>query len=212
MLDLYFKIFLAYAIGSVSGSLVLGRLKSVDIRQLGSGNAGGTNALRTQGFWFALGVVIIDIGKGALAAGWVPFLPWPSDAEPSARLVMACALAGVIGHCFPLWHGFRGGKGAATAVGAIAVLNPWVLVPMLGSWVISLLLTGFVGLATMVAGVSLVPTVLWMDVEGPWLFFAIFLAVFLVFTHRKNVSAMMRGEENRFEKAWLLRPRRRADD
>ena len=85
------KILLAYLIGSVSGSLVMGRLKNVDIRTMGSGNAGGTNALRTQGFWFALAVVIIDVGKGALAVGWVPGLNLPglADAPVPERLVLA---------------------------------------------------------------------------------------------------------------------------
>lgn len=213
MLSLTATIFIAYAIGSVSGSLWLGRLRAVDIRELGSGNAGGTNALRTQGLWFALGVVVIDVGKGALAAGVVPYLGFLGDAGPTPRVVMACALAGIIGHCFPLWHGFRGGKGAATAVGAIAVLNPWVLLPMLGAWVITLVLTGYVGLATVVAGVALVPTVYALEADGPWPFFAGFLALFLVFTHRKNLARLWRGEENRFERVRLMNWfRTRTDD
>ena len=74
MTDLLLKALLSYLLGSVSGSMVVGAFRHVDIRKSGSGNAGGTNAFRTQGFWFALGVVIIDIGKGALAAGLVPML------------------------------------------------------------------------------------------------------------------------------------------
>ena len=77
MLDCFVKIILAYLIGSVSGSLLVGRFKGVDIRKTGSGNAGGTNAFRSQGIGFALLVVIIDIGKGAVATAWVPFLELP---------------------------------------------------------------------------------------------------------------------------------------
>ncbi|MEO0998981.1 MAG: glycerol-3-phosphate acyltransferase, partial [Pseudomonadota bacterium] len=103
------KILLAYLAGSVSGSLVMGRLHGgVDIRTAGSGNAGGTNALRTQGAKFALGVIAIDIGKGALAGS---IIANAFGADPLAAL--ACVAAAVIGHVYPVWHGFRGGKGAA---------------------------------------------------------------------------------------------------
>jgi len=129
MLELGLKTLISYLLGSVNGSLVLGRLRGVDIRQLGSGNAGGTNALRTQGKWFALGVMVIDIGKGYvptwLLPGWA--LPGvPVDPVVSrAWLSFACAGATVVGHCYPVWFGFAGGKGAATAVGAfITVPTP----------------------------------------------------------------------------------------
>ena len=117
------KIVLAYLLGSVSGSLLLGRLKNIDIRAEGSGNAGGTNAFRTQGLIFALGVVIIDIGKGFMAAWLIPAMDIAGSADivEPAILVMACGLSAVVGHCFPIWHGFKGGKGAATAVGAVGV-------------------------------------------------------------------------------------------
>jgi len=124
MIDLLIKVLLSYLLGSVSGSMVMGRVRHVDIRQSGSGNAGGTNAFRTQGLRFALGVVVIDIGKGALAAG---LLPWLGEvlAGPGTQpeqTALACGFMAVVGHCYPVWHGFRGGKGAATAVGAVLAL------------------------------------------------------------------------------------------
>src|SRR5687768_1118739 len=100
----------AYLLGSISGSLLLGRLRGVDIRTQGSGNAGGTNALRTQGWRFALGVVLIDVGKGALAAALAGFVvPGASH----SGWTLAAVFAAVAGHVWPLFHGFRGGKGAA---------------------------------------------------------------------------------------------------
>ena len=108
----------AYLLGSLSGSLLLGKLRGVDIRTQGSGNAGGTNAFRTQGAKFALGVVVVDIGKGALAA-WLGLRFAQAD---TAWLAYVVAFAAVIGHVWPVWHGFRGGKGAATLIGAVAVL------------------------------------------------------------------------------------------
>lgn len=190
---------LAYGLGSLSGSLLLGRLRRVDIRTLGSGNAGGTNALRTLGVRFALGVVLIDVGKGALAAGWAPGLLGP----PSEWLPYACGLAGVAGHCYPVWFGFRGGKGAATAVGVVAVLAPWLLLPMALTWWGVLLLTGYVGMATVLAGFSLPPVALWLEGAGPLALFCLVLAVFMAYTHRQNFRRLAAGEENRFEKARL---------
>ena len=194
--------FLAYLLGSVSGSLVLGRLRQVDIRKFGSGNAGGTNALRAQGFKFALCVVIIDVGKGVLAASLPGWFLW--GAAPQAIAPLTCALAAVVGHCYPVWHGFRGGKGAATAVGGILVIQPLALVPMLATWALCLVLTGWVGLSTMLAGISLVPVMLWLDAPREQVVFAIAVALFLVFTHRSNIRGMLAGREYRFERVRLV--------
>lgn len=197
------KILVAYLLGSVSGSLLLGKLRHVDIRTMGSGNAGGTNAFRTQGWLFALGVVLIDVIKGALAAAWIPALLLPGEMVPPAWLVLACGMAAVVGHCYPAWHGFRGGKGAATAIGVLVAVNPLLLVPMLGTWVLILVLTGFVGLATVMAGFSLVPAAWGLEGPGPLLWFVMLLAVFIAFTHRSNFRHMVSGEEHRFERARL---------
>lgn len=199
MIALAVKVLAAYLLGSVSGSMVMGKLRSVDIRTAGSGNAGGTNAFRTQGFRFALGVVVIDIGKGALAAWGVPLLPLGADAVSLSVLAMACGFAAVIGHCYPVWYGFRGGKGAATAVGALAVIQPLVLVPMVAVWLLTLVVTGWVGLATMLAGLSLVPAFAWTDPGRDHMVFAVALALFILFTHRENIGRLLRGTENRFE-------------
>ena len=138
MAALLIKIVLAYLLGSVSGSLLLGRLKKVDIRAQGSGNAGGTNAFRTQGLVFALGVVVIDVGKGFIAAWWIPTLNFGGAGLNlnSGLIVMACSFAAVLGHCYPIWHGFRGGKGAATAIGTLIVIEPWLLLPVSALWLL----------------------------------------------------------------------------
>jgi glycerol-3-phosphate acyltransferase PlsY len=201
MLSLILNTVMAYLVGSISGSLLLGRLKQVDIRKFGSGNAGGTNALRAQGFIFALGVVIIDIGKGVLAASLPAWLQW--GAAPSETAPLFCAMAAVIGHCYPVWHGFRGGKGAATAVGGLLVIQPWALVPMLIVWFVCLTISGWVGLSTMLAGITLVPVLIWLDASRQQLIFGVALALFLVFTHRSNIRSMLDGSEYRFERVRL---------
>lgn len=204
---------LGYLLGSISGSLVLGKLKGVDIRAMGSGNAGGTNALRSVGWRFALVVVAIDLGKGALAAALVPWLLlmlWPVDV-PALLVATLAGFAAVVGHVWPLYFRFRGGKGAGTAVGVIAVLAPWCILPLLLVWIITILGTGYVGLATILAGLSLVPS-MWLlgpePLPAPLGWMAIALAVLLIYTHRSNLTRLKDGSENRFEKARLLRRRR----
>jgi glycerol-3-phosphate acyltransferase PlsY len=209
MIGLLIKIILSYLLGSVSGSMVMGSLRQVDIREQGSGNAGGTNAFRTEGFRFALFVVLIDIGKGFLAAWLVPrFDLGALGAEVSVEIqILSCAFAAVVGHCYPLWHGFRGGKGAGTAVGALLLINPLVVVPMITVWLIVLVLTGWVGLSTMLAAVTMVPAFLWLEGVGKHMWFGVTLAIFIVFTHRSNIRSMLNGTENRFDKVmarnWL---------
>ena len=205
MTALIVKIILAYLLGSVSGSLLLGRLKKVDIRRQGSGNAGGTNAFRTQGLVFAIGVVIIDVGKGFMAAWWIPAMEFggPSVIVDPLFLVMACGFAAVVGHCFPLWHGFRGGKGAATAVGALIVIEPWLLLPLLITWLVTLVMTGYVGLSTVLAGFSLVPAAWWLNNPALVVFSAV-LALFLLFTHRENMRKLRSGTEYRFERIHIF--------
>jgi len=211
MLELGLKVLISYLLGSVNGSLLLGRLRGVDIRSMGSGNAGGTNALRTQGKAFALMVMVIDVGKGWLAAGWVPYAQLPLlAADPSVDrqwLALACAAAVVHGHCSPVWYEFKGGKGAATAIGALAGVSPMLLIPAAATWLLTLVLSGMVGLATMLAAISL-PLYLLVTGPGdyvPLLVFSTALAAYVVFTHRSNIRRIRSGEESRMEGVMLLR-------
>ena len=156
MIELGLKVTLAYLVGAVLGSLLVGFFYGgVDIRKLGSGNAGGTNALRTQGKVFALWVMVIDIGKGILAAAVIPPLAMPGvgiDPSVDRSLVLySVAFAAILGHVFPVWFGFRGGKGGATAAGLVCFLAPAAALPVLGSWLLIVFTTGFVGLATITA-------------------------------------------------------------
>lgn len=205
---LILAIILSYLLGSLSGSLSIGRLRGIDIRRQGSGNAGGTNAFRTQGWRFALGVVVIDVGKG-IAAAWLGLhvaasAPAPFDSAYAHGAL--CGFAAVVGHCWPLFFGFRGGKGAATAAGAVLVLAPVLVLPLIGVWALVLIATGYVGLATIIAGAAfalLAVTTSSAPVSALTLF-AIAIALLIVFTHRDNIVRLLRGEEYRFEKARLL--------
>jgi glycerol-3-phosphate acyltransferase PlsY len=212
MLELGVKTLVAYMLGTLLGSLILGRLRGVDIRSMGSGNAGATNALRTQGKLFGFVVLMIDAGKGALAVRWLPAAVLPGvglDPELSREwLTLACGFAVLLGHVYPVWFGFRGGKGAATMLGVVAGLNPLLLVPVLLSWFIVLVLTGYVGLATMLAGAGLCVAAYLMEPGNTSLFcFCVLVAAFVVYTHRSNIARMWAGKENRVRRLWLFRSR-----
>ncbi len=215
MLELSVKFLLSYFIGSVMGSMLVGRLRGgVDIRTMGSGNAGGTNALRTQGWIFALGVLIIDIGKGVLGAGVVPALDLPFIATDPAIsrdwLTMCCAAAAVIGHVWPMWYSFRGGKGAATLAGTLAVLSPDLIVPVLLVWAITLTSFGYVGLATMAAGAA-APTYLAatrLPEDQPLFIYCVAMALYIIFSHRSNLQRMRDGTESRQARLMLFRRQR----
>jgi len=212
VLELGVKTLISYLLGALLGSLLLGRLKGVDIREQGSGNAGGTNALRTQGWAFAIGVIVIDVGKALLAVGWLPGANLPFvGIDPSLDrgwLQAACAAAVVVGHVYPVWYEFRGGKGAATLIGAVAVLAPKALVPVAVVWLACVMLTGYVGLGTMLGAASL-PAYFALARPGDTalLVFGLVMVAFVVYTHRANLARMRAGNENRARRLWLLRPR-----
>jgi glycerol-3-phosphate acyltransferase PlsY len=212
MLELGVKLLLAYLIGTVMGSMILGSLRGVDIREMGSGNAGATNALRTQGKLFGLTVLVIDILKGVIAVRWLPGAALPMvEADPElsrAWLAVACGLAVIIGHVFPVWYEFRGGKGVATVLGVVGALEPRMLMPLVGSWLVVVVFTGYVGLASMLAGLALIVAVLLLEPGNlPMLSFALAVSAFIIYTHRANIARMRAGQENRARKLWLFRPR-----
>ncbi|HMH88284.1 MAG TPA: glycerol-3-phosphate 1-O-acyltransferase PlsY [Steroidobacteraceae bacterium] len=212
MLELGVKILIAYLLGSLLGSLIVGRVRGVDIRRMGSGNAGATNALRTQGKLFGCMVLVIDIAKGLFAVWWLPSAVLPQiglDPQlPREWLALGCGFAVIVGHVYPVWFGFRGGKGAATVVGVVAALDLRLVVPLLLSWLLVLILTGYVGLATMLSGIALVADVYVLEPDDfPLLGFCVAVALFIVYTHRSNISRMRAGQETRVRRLWLFRSR-----
>jgi glycerol-3-phosphate acyltransferase PlsY len=210
-MDILLKVLAAYLLGSIVGSLVVGRVwGGVDIRKLGSGNAGSTNALRTQGPAFALWVILIDVAKGWISAGLLPALVLPgvvfAPPAQAAWLPAACGFAAILGHVFPVWHGFRGGKGVATLVGAFAGIHPFLLVPLFGSWLAVVMVSGFVGLASIAASIAMPVYLLMRDgaVLTPGLAFSLACAALVIYTHRGNVRRMRQGTEPRARKLWLF--------
>jgi glycerol-3-phosphate acyltransferase PlsY len=211
MFEIVLKVMIAYLLGSVCGSLVLGRLKGgLDVRKVGSGNAGATNALRAGGWVFALGVMIIDVGKGWLAAAVVPGLNLPGMTPPAVStetVAVMCGFAAILGHCFPVFHGFRGGKGVGTFAGVVLALSPVALLVVLSVWVVVVLLCGYVSVASMVASLSFAPAAWFLTSDPertPLVLFGVVAALFIVFMHRSNLRKLATGEEHCFRKIRLL--------
>lgn len=199
------RILLGYLLGSISGSLLLGRLRGVDIRRQGSGNAGGTNALRTQGFRFALGVIVIDLGKAALAA-WAGGYGI-ADERHALIVALLAGAATAAGHVWPVYFGFRGGKGVAAVLGVLLVLWPTGALIMVVTALLVIGFTGYVGLGSILAGVGLIPAAALIAPEPHrwvWVAAAAAIAAFVLFTHRTNVQRLRAGTENRFERARVL--------
>lgn len=205
MLEIILKIFISYLLGSLMGGLVLGKLTgSRDIREVGSKSAGATNALRTHGKVFAAGVFIIDILKGLLAVLVIATFDWPGATQSLMSIEMLqtwCGLAAVMGHLYPVFFAFRGGKGVATLLGAMLGISPVILLAGLAGWVVILLASGYVSLASIGAGlVAAVFTGFWMpggftSAAG---IFTLISAILLIYTHRSNIKRLLDGSEHRF--------------
>jgi acyl phosphate:glycerol-3-phosphate acyltransferase len=213
MSELLVKAGLAYLLGSIIGSLLVARLTGgVDIRTLGSGSAGATNALRIVGRKVAFWVLLIDVAKGWIATGrlarWaIPGIP-PAPPQLHAWCVTVCGLAVMLGHVYPLWFGLRGGKGVATLLGAVLGIGARLLLPMIVTWLIAVVLFGFVGLASILAAFAL-PAWIAVTAPGAPLFtFAMLSAVLVLFTHRANIARMRAGTEPRARRLWLFGTRR----
>lgn len=209
MISVALKIIISYLLGSISGSMVLGRFRGVDIRTMGSGNAGGTNAFRTQGIKFAVGVFIIDIGKGFVSTFFIPGIVIPLLSAdlivPLDLLIVLCGMAAVVGHVYPLYYGFKGGKGAGAAMGMVFATAPLTMLTAIGIWLIILLLTGYVGLGTMIAAASIPIFSIIFDVNNQYFLLSTsILAAFIIYAHRSNIQRIINGTENRFEKARIF--------
>ena len=184
----------SYLMGSISGSLLLGKFWKVDIRGMGSGNAGGTNALRTVGVLFALLTFIIDLSKGIIPA----YL-----SQQHENLMLICGFSAMLGHVYPIFYNFKGGKGAGTLLGVLIIANPQSILFVVGTWIALLLTTGFVGLSTIIACFVLVVYSFYSSIS--FILFSIIAFIFILFTHRSNIRRMIKGEENQFKKIMILK-------
>lgn len=196
--------FLAYLLGSVPTAVWIGKsFFDIDVRDYGSGNAGATNVFRVLGKTAGSAVLLLDILKGLLAARLSYLMANTIDPSLSGKemidLQVLFGVMAVLGHLLPIFAKFKGGKGVATLFGMIITLNPQLAMIAVGVFLLFFLTTGFVSLGSMMAGISL--PVLFVRFYGmdQWsvLVFSIAVAVLVVFTHRKNIKRLIKGEENR---------------
>lgn len=191
-----FWMFVSYFIGSLpTGYLVVRIFRGVDIRTVGSGSIGATNVRRLMGQGWAVFVTLVDMLKGALA-----LLLTVESASSDPWLLSLSALAAVLGHNYPVWLRFRGGKGVATTYGTMFFIwpyNSFAIVLMSGAlWYAVMTSTRYVSLASMVSLLAL-PAFFWMlDAPLPFILLALLLALLAIFRHRSNVSRLLEGREN----------------
>ena len=191
-------IIISYLIGSISTSTIICRIKNVDIKKIGSGNAGATNTVRALGKKYGAIVLILDILKGTLPTMIAKIL------SPELLILpIACAFSTVAGHVFPIYFSFKGGKGAATFIGTILAIFPLGAFICFLIWISVLILSGYVGLATVIAAI-IFPISIFLFADTSLLFFGLASMLFVLITHYNNIIRLIKGKESRFEKIHLF--------
>lgn len=186
----------AYLIGSLDFAVVVARAHGVDIHQEGSGNPGASNVLRTLGRGPAAMVFGGDMLKGVIAAA-LGMLASQPDPGPTAPLAFTAGLLAVVGHCFPIYHRFKGGKGVATGAGVILFTLPWVALILVAVWVTIAKLFKVASIASLVSVLLTLPLALWQGVRG-WSLVALAVTLALIVVrHTPNIRRMMAGAEQR---------------
>lgn len=196
-----FLIILAYLIGSIPTSLIVSRTQfNIDIRDYGSGNAGATNTFRVLGSKWGTLVMILDMLKGLIAVKLALLLPHYIDNEfQRTNFQIGLGLAAVLGHIFPIWAEFRGGKGVATLFGLIIAISPWTALSCSGVFLLVLYLTRFVSLSSILASMAFPVFILIVfNVDNTaYRIFAIAVALLVIMTHQKNIGRLLSGSENK---------------
>ena len=191
---LYLLPLAAYLIGSISSAIVVSRVFGLrDPRQVGSGNPGATNILRYGGKWAAVITLLGDILKGAIPAVIARLLT-----DDALILALAMLLA-FLGHLYPVFHGFKGGKGVATAFGVLTALQPWMGAALIGTWLVMALVFRYSSLAAIVSAL-LTPLYVWWLIPGPpFLYAALIMTALLLWRHRSNVENLLAGKEGKIK-------------
>jgi glycerol-3-phosphate acyltransferase PlsY len=185
-------IILAYFIGSMPFALILARRwGAIDLRSVGSGNLGAANVMRASGVTAGVLVAVLDMAKGA-ASVWLA-----ARVSTGAAVPAAAGLAAIVGHIYPIWLRFRGGKGVATACGVFTVLTPLAIPPALAIFAVVVWLTKYISLGSVVASIALPPLAYALGSSAPSVLAAIAASIIIVFRHRSNVLRLRTGTERR---------------
>lgn len=194
-------IILAYLIGSIPTAVwVSRRFFGIDIRDYGSGNAGATNTYRVLGPKWGTLVMVVDVLKGAAATSLYIFLShYLHDEWDRTNLMIGLGMAAVAGHIYPIWAGFKGGKGVATLFGMIVAIQPVVAICCVGVFLLVLYLTRFVSLSSILSGVSFAVFILFIFNDDVTLYrvFSVAVALLVILTHQKNINRILNGTESK---------------
>jgi len=194
-------IILAYLIGSIPTAVWVSKsVFGIDIRDYGSGNAGATNTFRILGSKWGTLVMLIDVTKGIVATSLYIFIPFYLTHELArTNFMISLGMMAILGHIFPIWANYRGGKGVATLLGMALAIQPLVALLCLVVFIITLLSTRFVSLSSMLAGVAFMVLILFIfhEKETIYRLFAIIVALMVVITHQKNIGRLIKGTENK---------------
>jgi glycerol-3-phosphate acyltransferase PlsY len=194
-------IILAYLIGSIPTAVWVSRyFFDIDIRDYGSGNAGATNVFRVLGPKWGTWVMIADMMKGFIAVKLALLLPQYTDSEMQLQnLQLGLGMAAVLGHIFPIWAGFKGGKGVATLFGIVLGISPWTAISCVGIFGLVLYLTRFVSLSSILASLAFPIFILVIfNVDNPtYRIFAVAIALLVLLTHQKNIGRLLKGVESK---------------
>ena len=204
MIHLLSIIVISYLIGSIPTSIITGKfLKNIDIRDHGSGNAGGTNAFRVLGWKAGLFVTIIDILKGVFTVIYISQLTLSQVIFPLEVIQIAAGFSAIIGHIWTIFAGFRGGKGVATAAGMMIGLYPLAMLISFSIFALVLAISRYVSLSSMLGAIS-IPIILkllnsleYIQLSDLLFYFSCLIAVLIVITHRKNIVKIINGTENK---------------
>jgi acyl phosphate:glycerol-3-phosphate acyltransferase len=194
-------ILLAYLMGSIPSAVWIGKLMyGIDVRDYGSGNAGATNTFRVLGRKAGIPVLIADVLKGFIAVklAWISGQYLPAT-QQYMNFALFLGLAALIGHIFPVFAGFRGGKGVATLLGILSAIHPQAALICTAVFLTSLLFTHYVSLSSMMAALAFPVAVMFIYHERvPSLnFFAMFVCIMVFITHQKNIERLLRGQESK---------------
>ncbi len=190
----------AYLLGSIPTAVWWGKhYYGIDVREFGSGNAGATNTFRVLGKKAGIPVLLIDIVKGTCAVLLAHFSPFIFDTNEFVNLELGLGIAALTGHVFPVFAGFRGGKGVATILGIVICLTPITSLMVLGVFLIVLLATRYVSLSSMTAGLSFpfFLNIVLKNQNQTLLIFSLFVAALLILTHKKNIGRLLKRQETK---------------
>ncbi len=199
---IFVQVIIAYLLGSIPSAVWIGKVVyGIDVRQHGSGNAGATNVIRVLGYKAGIPVLLFDVFKGWLAVFITGFFPGQGmSPDQLIYIKIGAAVAAALGHVFPVFAGFRGGKGVGTMAGVGIALFPMPLLIVLGVFIAVLAVSRYVSLSSCIAASAFPFIVVFIGGERhpDLVVLSVFVAVFVLFTHRTNIMRLLKGEEKKF--------------